>query len=107
MDKLSIKVYQFFLYYELGYYEELNNLIDAGKHFFKNDKTISKQSLSNFLNFISTLKKLSDYRYNLKNSRSDKVLLAEIKRSVSENEMSGKNWLYEKIAELENVKCQT
>lgn len=102
MDKLSIKVYQCFLYFELGYTEELYSLIDSSKHFFKSDKMISKQSLTSFFNFISTLKKLSDFRCNFQKKVYDKSDLTEIKKYISENEMSGKNWLYEKISELEN-----
>ena len=102
MDKLNIKVYQSFLYYELGYTEELYNLIDSSKHFFKSDKTISKQSMSGFFNFISTLKMLSDFRCNFQKRSYGKSDLTEIKKYISENEMSGKNWLHEKISELES-----
>jgi len=106
MDKINIRNYQFFLYYELGYYEELKHLADSSRHFFKNDRNISEQSKLEFINFVNTVNRLSDYRYKLINETANVFDLEEIKRFLSENVSSGKNWFKEKITELENLKVK-
>ena len=106
MDKINIRNYLFFLYYELGYYEELKHLADASRHFFKNDRNISEQSKLEFINFVNTVSRLSDYRYKLINETKDAFDLEEIKKFLSENVSSGKNWFKEKITELENLKVK-
>lgn len=104
MDKINIKTYQFFLYYELGYYEELKNLADTSRHFSKNDKTISAHSQKEFINFVNIVNRLSEYKYNLENGTADDYLLTDIKIFLSENVCSGKNWFKEKIEELQKSK---
>ncbi len=101
MDKINIKTYQFFLYYELGYFEEIINLADTSRHFSKNDKTISKHSQTEFINFVNIVKRLSEYKYNRENGKKDDFALEEIKKYISENTSSGKKWFKEKISELE------
>jgi len=101
MDKVNIKTFQFYLYYELKYYEELKNLADTSKHFITNDKTISAETKLLFNKFIEAVIKLSEYRYKTENGAADVYVLSEIKSFVSENSLIGKNWLNEKISELD------
>ena len=103
MDKINIKTLQFYLYYELKYYEELKNLSDTSKHFVKNDKTISAESKLIFNKFIEAVLKLSEYRYKTENGAADEYTFSEIKSFISENTLIGKNWLNEKISELEDA----
>lgn len=101
MDKINIKTYECFLYYELEYLEELKHLSDTCRHFAKNDKTISNASREQFVKFVNIVNRLSDYRYNLKNKKANEYDLEVIKKNISGNQMAGKNWLMEKISELE------
>ncbi|MBS1516876.1 MAG: hypothetical protein JSS91_02185 [Bacteroidetes bacterium] len=102
MDKYNIKTYQVFLYYEMEYYEELKYLTDTCRHFVKNDKTVSDDYKKQFEKFVNIANKLSDYRYNMKNKGKDEFVLNVIKKYITGNEMQSKNWLNEKISELEN-----
>lgn len=102
MDKINIKVYEFFLYYELGYHEELMNLVDTSRHFVKHDKLISSEGNMLFSNFVYAVSKLSEYRYGNKNKKNDKYEIEKIKNFISKNKMSNKYWLNEKISELES-----
>ncbi len=102
MDKINIKTYEFFLYYELGYREELMNLADTSRHFAKNDKTISSGWNMLFSNFVYAVSRLSEYRYGLKNKSKNEYELKEIKDFISGNKISNKFWLNEKISELES-----
>ena len=102
MDKINIKVYEFFLYYELGYREELINLVDTSRHFIKNDKTISGEGKKLFSNFIYVVSRLSEYRYGLKNKNKNEYELEKIKNYIFENQTSNKFWLNEKISELKS-----
>jgi len=104
MDKLNVKSYQVFIYYELEYYEELKHLTDTCRHFVKNDKIISGEVKKRFINFINITNRLSDYRYLTKTKGSDEFILKGIKKFNLENNAWSKNWLNEKISELENSK---
>ncbi|HMS35399.1 MAG TPA: hypothetical protein PKC91_15060 [Ignavibacteria bacterium] len=101
MDKINIKVYEFFLYYELGYHEELINLADTSRHFVKHDKTISGEGKRLFSNFVNIIRRLSEYRYGLKNNSKHKYEIEDIKNFISKNQISNKYWLNQKISELE------
>jgi len=102
MDKINIKTYEFYLYYELGYREELINLADTSRHYIKYDKTMSNAELKLFSNFVSAVTMLSEYRYGLKNIKENEYELEKIKNFISKNQSSSKYWLNEKISELEN-----
>jgi len=103
LDKKFVRGYQFFLYYELNYYEEMKHLADTSRHFIKNDKALSAIQREEFLKFINSVMKLSAYRY-LRSAGDDNAFrLNEIKQYIASNNMYGINWLKEKIAELETV----
>ena len=65
------------------------------------DKTISSETKLIFNKFIEAVIKLSEYRYKAENGAADEYSFSEIKSFVSENTLIGKNWLNEKITELE------
>ena len=101
MDKINVKTYELFLYYELGYYDELKHLIDANRHFIRNDKIVSNECKTTYGKFIEAVNKLNDYRYKTNNG-FNKSGLPGIKKYITENDMPHKGWLLGKLSELEN-----
>jgi len=100
-QKINLKTYQICNYYELRYYDQLNDLINAMRKFLKNDKIYSEGHKTSFKNFMNSVSRLSDYRYNLDVKKADDSKLNELKLFVQYNNMLGKKWLLEKIQELE------
>lgn len=103
MDKINIKTYEVFLYYELRYHEELKNLVDTSRHFIRNDKMVSDEYKIIYSNFIEAVNKLNEYRYKKEFTEDVKDELVGIKKYISENEMPHKGWLTRKLSELGNV----
>lgn len=100
MDKINLKTYQIFLYFELGYFEELKNLIDTSRHFIRNDKGISAEVKTLYGRFIEAVNKLNECKYKKANNVEDDFGLSQLKGFISENEMPHKGWLKSKLAEL-------
>ncbi len=103
VDKINIKSYEIFLHYELGYYEELKNLIDSNRHYLRNNKIISDEFKIYYTNFIKAVNNLNEYRYKSKNGGASEFDLTELKNFVAENPMKNKGWLTKKLSELVNV----
>lgn len=101
-DKANIKTYEMFLYYELGYYEELKNLVYTTRQFIRNDRMGSEVYKRIFSRFIEAVYKLNEYRYKKQNLQNSKIGLASIRNYVTENDMPHKGWLLRKLSELEN-----
>jgi hypothetical protein len=99
-DKLNIKKWDLITSYELGHFEELRYMIDSTKHFIKNDTKLSalnKERLNNFTLIVSKLVYLNENKGNqlLKND------IHLLKEEINKLDSSHKNWLLEKISELE------
>ncbi len=103
MDKINIRTFQFFLYYELNYYEELKNLVDNTKHYIRSDKTISDSYKIRYSNFVDAVNRMNEFRYQMKLNGESKILLFEIKKFLSENKVTSPKWVYAKIEELEKL----
>ena len=105
MDKINIKTYEVFLYFELKYYEELKNLVDTSKRFINNDKMISDEVKALYRKFIDAVNMLNEYRYKSENENADAFELQEIRKYITENNMPHKGWLVSKITQLENSRA--
>jgi len=85
------------VYYELGIEDSLYYLLDTMRHFFKNDKYMADDRNDFYAFFVRFLNKLSSIKH--KDSLDD---LEEFKHKVNSTErLFYKNWLLEKIEELE------
>jgi hypothetical protein len=99
-DKLQTRVISAKTYYELGETEAVLNIIDSSKHFIVNNPSVSEIVRSHLHNFFKFFQKL----VFVKESK-DKLELSILKNDIEKiKEISGKQWLLEKIAELENKK---
>lgn len=99
VDKLNIKAWQMVCYYELGYFEELRNIIDSIRHFITKDKKIlasKKERLYNFMTFITKLLFLTEN----KNNNDAFAEVEMLKNEIKEADISHKNWLNEKLDSL-------
>jgi hypothetical protein len=97
VDKLNIKSWQMMCYYELGYFEELRNLVDSTRHFIASDKNIlelKKKKLQNFISFISKMVYIKD---NSSKKQGENIIL---KSELADANVSHKRWFREKIEEL-------
>ncbi len=103
-DKLNIRVFEFNAYYELGYYDEFKALADTTNHFLRKDKIFSKDEHIVFKNYVNTITKLMDYKFNVGNKQKDKGFLPGVLNFILENKMLNKNWLLGKIEELKSIK---
>ena len=98
--KLAIKILQCKLYFDLQWQEQLNSLIDASRHFLKNDKILSRTQKQFYTGFFRSVHKLNLLRnsYNLQK-------LESLKEEINKDEnLHGQDWLQAKIAEFENKK---
>lgn len=94
MLKVDLKNLMLMTYYELSLFENAFMCIDAYKHFLSNDKTLSsieKRKSNNFINAINIL---------IKNRTSGNPGINKI-GNVLQNELPFKDWIDEKISELE------
>ena len=91
------------MHYELGYYEELKNLIDSNRHYLRNNNIISDEFKIYYTNFIKAVNNLNEYRYKSKNVGASEFDLTELKNFVTENPMKNKGWITKKLSELVNV----
>ncbi|MBK9331652.1 MAG: hypothetical protein IPM96_04405 [Ignavibacteria bacterium] len=104
IDKITIRRFQLMLYYESGFFDELHSLIDTTKHFITNDKKTSAGAKNIFGNFLYFVKKFAEVKGNIKNKKYDEYYLINLKKELSEKDVSNKLWLTEKIDELEKPK---
>ncbi len=99
-DKLQTRVISAKSYYELGETEALLNIIDSSKHFIVNNPSVSEVVRRHLHNFFKYLQKL----VLVKESR-DNAEIHVLKNKIGNiKEISGKEWLLEKLTELENRK---
>ncbi len=99
-DKIQTRALSAKSYYELNETETLLHYIDSSKHFVINNPSVSETEGKNIRNFFKYLTKL----IYLKES-NDNVEISILRNDVEKNkELSNKDWLLEKIRELEKVK---
>lgn len=95
--KIDIKNLMVRVYYELGYFIELESLIDTYKHFLKRDKGLTEDAKRLNGDFIKFTSKLVNLKLNNKNE--DVYLL---KQEVENNSyFRFKEWILIKINELQ------
>ncbi len=82
-------------YYELGYFEEALNYLDAFMHFLKNNKKINKKFIYNYTKYIRIYRMLLLFKMKDKLFNKNKVL-----DSLKSETFPGKKWLIKKIEEL-------
>jgi len=99
MLKFDIKNIQLSIYYELNDRVSFDYSIDSFRHF------IRKNNLSNESRVI-VLTKYSDYvnRFFKLREKPNAFELAKLKKEITDNKATNKNWLLKKIEELENAK---
>jgi hypothetical protein len=98
--KLNIKRWEIITSYELEHFEKLRYLIDSTKHFFRNEKKLShhtKLVLSNFVSIVSKIMVLNEVKNEKGLTYLDINTLVE---ELSKTDTSHKEWLLEKINEL-------
>ncbi|MEO8512984.1 MAG: hypothetical protein ABI543_05465 [Ignavibacteria bacterium] len=99
-DKLQTRVVSAKSYYELDETETVLNIVDSSKHFLINNPLVSETVRIYVHNFFKYLQKLV-----LIKEGKESVELGILKKDIDKvKEISGKQWLLEKITELENKK---
>ncbi|MBK7255245.1 MAG: hypothetical protein IPI04_15395 [Ignavibacteria bacterium] len=88
------------IYYELGYFEELDSLLDSCKHFISNDKIVTDSAKHIFSSFINIVQRMAELKSG--NHKKDKeFILQTLKDETQKNNATNKIWILEKLAELE------
>lgn len=98
-DKAAIKMYQFKIYYELNYTEELFLLIDSTRHHIAKDKDKSENYKKQFVIYTSLMRKLISIK-NM-NNKDMELSLKNFKEEISGIDIFDKVWFIEKVNELE------
>ncbi|HMS35398.1 MAG TPA: hypothetical protein PKC91_15055 [Ignavibacteria bacterium] len=99
--KITIKRFQILIYYELGYFEELNSLIDASKHFISNDKMMTDSAKHIFSSFINMVQGMAELKSGNHKKKDREFKLQSLKNETLKNSATNKIWILEKLAELE------
>ena len=95
--KLDAKNLLLKIFYELNLLDQAFSLIDAYKHFLKNNKEFSPSYLVQFKNFVNTYSKLLKIKSDGKKD-DIKSFSSEVKSIES---LSSRRWILEKVGELE------
>lgn len=96
MYKFGIKILQIKCYFELGESEPFKYTLDAYRQLIYRADFIN-ESLKNYTkNFLNSVNALFEYKVFQKGN------LAEIKFDIVNNKMSNKEWILEKLEEIEN-----
>lgn len=98
--KIDVRILQCRLFFELGWQEQLNSLVDASKHFLTNDKILQQAQKEFYSAFLKYIFRISQYR-NIKNEHKLELLKSEIENNSN---LYGKEWLLRKITEFEKQK---
>lgn len=86
-------------YYEMNELETLRNHIDTSLHFLVNNPAVSELTRISHRNFFNALKKIISIKEN-----SDPGSIHSLRTELAESKNTeSKNWLLEKLNELENV----
>lgn len=99
-DKIQTRALSARSYYELNETETLLHYIDSSKHFLVNNPSVSDRERINIHNFFKYLTKMVFVKEN-----RDSVEISILRNDIEKNkEISNKEWLLDKITELENKK---
>lgn len=90
--KLDMKNKQMMIYYELGYWQELESYIDSYKHYLSRDKEASEKDRTRHSEFVKLVSNLMNYREN-GDVESAEML---IKKLVESPYFNYKEWILEK-----------
>ncbi|HMQ78313.1 MAG TPA: hypothetical protein PKE39_00860 [Ignavibacteria bacterium] len=100
VDKLNIRRWELITAYELEHFEEIRYLIDSSKHFIQNDTKISDLKKLRFSGFLNIVNRLLSFR-ELKKGKNDVIYSAGLlKQEVEKTDTPHKDWMLEKINEL-------
>lgn len=102
-DKITVKYFEFMIYYELGYHEEMKYLTDTANHFLSKDKVFSPEFKELFRNFVYAINQLMEYKMSESKNKSS---LEKIKKFLKNNNVQSKNWFEGRVRkfEIENSK---
>ena len=95
--KLDTKNLLFKIYFELGYFEQANSLIDATKHYISRTDDLSEYFKTRESNFIKYAVELLKHKLN--NKKFDKDYF--VKNIAKEININSKMWLLKKADEIE------
>lgn len=95
--KKDIKILKLKNYYELGYYESVYSELDNLKHLFSSSKSLKSEMVKKGMKFTAIFRSI----VNLKTGKSGADLFTVKKHLEKEKKINEKNWLLEKISELE------
>lgn len=98
-DKLNLKYYEFVIYYELGYQEEMKYLTDTTNHFLSKDKIFSQDHKESYRNFFYLINKMMEYK--ISGNKRSKHNLEVIKKFLESNNVYNKKWFRTRIEEFE------
>lgn len=95
--KYHLKTLYLQIYYELGYTEEANSMIDSFRHFLKNNKNVPEGRALRHKIFMGYYKKLQNLKFS-----TDKSDLQKLNKDILKEEkiLFFKNWFLDKIKEL-------
>jgi len=85
------------LYYSLGMMNELSDLLDTYRKFLKNDKIITEGFRIVNTNYVKLMTDLIKLKEN-----SGRVSIAEYKKKLVTTDSMSKDWIYEKLEEIES-----
>lgn len=100
LDKITIKRYQLMIFYEQDFTEELNSLIDASRHYISIDRYVTTEVKKIFLDFLKTIKKLSQLKNSVQTKSVSEFELRKFKTEIISKQIIDKNWFIEKVEEL-------
>jgi hypothetical protein len=96
----DVKTHQAMIYYELGHYESLLNLLDSFRHLISNRRDFVSTMKNININFINILKGIVKIKLN-----PEKLNHLELMEKLNKMGMvNHKNWLKKKLNEIENQK---
>jgi hypothetical protein len=97
--KMDVRMLQCRLYYELGWDDSLNSLLDAFKRTLANNKMMPEFRKLHYSNFLKYLGKIN----NLKNKADELDIEMLAKQIQKEENFYHKHWLLTKLEELEKA----
>jgi hypothetical protein len=88
------------IFYEQDFTEELNSLIDASRHYISIDRYVTTEVKKIFLDFLKTIKKLSQLKNSVQTKSVSEFELRKFKTEIISKQIIDKNWFIEKVEEL-------
>ncbi len=104
--KVMVKSYSLRIFYEQNMHEQTLSSIDSFRHYLKSEKMIAEEQKLAHYEFLKHVTDLTDLKHNNTKKR-DNVTTGILKKRVTgmnSNPLGAKNWLIEKINEIETKK---